>query len=166
MSFITVDLRGGSEAAAALARAPERVLWHVQRALRAFTQEAARQMKRDAPKANSLLTNSIQATPTGPLEFSVGPTVRYSRYVEDGTLGGGWPPDEALRRWIRRKRIRPRVPTMNEDDLVYVIGRAIHRRGTPAQPFVEPIAESPFFRQRAQALVEGGLAAVLREIAS
>lgn len=165
MTFILVDLRGGREAASALSRAPERVLWHVQRALARFTQEAARQMKRDAPKATSLLTNSIQARQTGPLEYSVGPTVRYARYVEDGALGGGWPPDEALRRWIRLKRIKPRTPGMNEDDLVYVIGRAIHRRGTPAQPFVEPVAESPFFRQRAQALVEAGMAAALREVA-
>lgn len=164
MRFITADLRGGAAAAAALARAPERLAWHVGRALARAAAEIARQMKQDAPKALSTLANSINSAQTGLLEYRVGPHVQYARYVEEGTLGGGWPPAEALRRWIRLKGIRPRTPGMSEDDLVYVIGRAIHRRGTRPQPFVEPIADSPFFRQRVQMLVEAAVDATVREI--
>lgn len=164
MSFITADLRGGGVAAAALARAPVRLAWHVDRALARAAGEIARQMKQDAPKALSTLTKSVNSANTGLLEYRVGPNVQYARYVEEGTGPGGWPPDAALRRWLRVKRIKPRTPGMSEDDLVYVMGRAIHRRGTRAQPFVEPIADSAFFRARVQRLVDDALAATVREI--
>lgn len=165
MSFISIDLRGTAAAVTALARAPQRLAWHVDRALARAAAEIARQMRQDAPKAMSTLTQSIKDEHTGPLEYRVGPHVRYARFIEEGTTGGGRPPDEALRRWLRIKRIKPRTPGMSEDDLVYVIGRAIHARGTRAQPFVEPIADSPFFRQRVQQLVDGAVAATLQEIA-
>lgn len=165
MSFISIDLRGAAPVAAALARAPQRLAWHVDRALARAAAEIARQMRQDAPKGVGPLTQSVKDEHTGPLEYWVGPHVRYARYVEEGTTGGGWVPDEALRRWLRLKGIKPRTPGMSEDDLVYVIGRAIHARGSRAQPFVEPIADSPFFRQRVQQLVDGAVAAALQEVA-
>lgn len=164
MSGISISLHGDAVVRAALERAPVRLAWHVDRALNRASQEIARQMRRDAPKDTSVLTNSVTASQTALMEYRVGPGVQYAAYVEDGTGPGGWPAPEALARWIKRKRIRPRTPGTSERDLTYLIGRAIHRRGTREQPFVRPIAASPFFRQRVRQLVDDAVAATVREI--
>lgn len=57
------------------------------------------------------------------------------KYVEYGRKPGKFPPPDAIRRWIKVKPILPRphngkVPTENQ--LVYLIGRKIHRDGIPA----------------------------------
>jgi hypothetical protein len=55
--------------------------------------------------------------------------------------------------WAKRKSLSP-MPGETERDMVWKIRRAIARKGTRAQPFARPVAESPAMRARALKLME------------
>lgn len=65
----------------------------------------------------------------------------YWRYVEDGTKPH-FPPIDAIKKWISVKPVLPRplkngkLPTTNQ--LAYLIGRKIAKKGTLPQPFLKP----------------------------
>jgi len=141
---IEIDAR---EIEQALARSPRALVTRLGRAVRRGGAEVAREARAQAPKAFTTLTQSIRsAQGEDVLTAVVAPTVAYGPYVELGTgrFGPGgtasrrMPPTAPLVDWIRRKRITPDEPWMDEEDLAYVIGRSIAARGTPRQPYLRP----------------------------
>jgi hypothetical protein len=146
---------------AGLRRAPRTMQRHLKRGIDRALQELAREARRRAPKASSGLANSIRAIHPTPLAGAVAPGVAHARYVERGIGPGSWPPTQDLMEWIRTRGVVPDDPNMDREDLAYVIGRAIHRRGIPAQPFMAPTYEAK--RDRAEALLRGAVVDGLRE---
>lgn len=65
----------------------------------------------------------------------------YWKYIENGTKPH-FPPIDAIKKWISVKPVLPRplkngkLPTTNQ--LAYLIGRKIAKKGTLPQPFLKP----------------------------
>lgn len=144
----------------AIQKKPAAVRRQVDKKLGRGAQEVAREARRNAPKADSLLTNSVHVFRHGEGDYSVFAGTDYALPVEEGTGPGGSPPDQTLADWVRVKGITPADPDMDMDDLVYVIGRSIRESGTPAQPFMAPALEAK--RDRLAQLVRQGTAEGLR----
>ena len=144
-------------------RAPATMTREVDRGVSRAAQEVAREAKRRAPKADSTLTNSIHAERKEMMDWLVGTSVEHGEYVETGTglwgpnrhASGRMPPVHSLVDWIRRRRIVPDDPEMDDRDLAYVIGRSIARRGTPKQAYLEPAADAK--RGRVRVLIGEGV---------
>jgi len=147
----------------ALRRAPDVLERHVDRAIGRSVREMARTARRLAPKATSQLTNSILSRQPSPLEGLVRAGVDYAPMVETGTGPGGRPPQRAMLTWLRLHQIQPHDPGMSDEDLAFVMARAIVRHGTPAQPFMAPA----FRRHEADARqrIDAAVSASLNEIA-
>ncbi len=141
---------------------PELLNKHLNRAIGRVVREIARDARKGAPKASSVLANSISQRQVNPLTGEVFSVVDYARMVEEGTGPGGWPPPRALLDWIRVRRIQPRRAGMDEEELAYLIGRSINRRGTPAQPYMQPALEDN--RARATRRFDDAIDDALREI--
>ncbi len=148
---------------AALRRGPKALAKHMGRAIERSLLEIGRTARRDAPKAFSTLTHSIYHEMVSPFEGTVGPHVDYAEMVERGTGPGGRPPHQSLFDWIRVHRIVPRDEAMDEDDLAFVMARAIAHRGTPPQPYLIPAAEA--HRAAVEQRLEAAIAATLNEVA-
>lgn len=157
---VAIDSR---EVARAFERAPAVMVRSLRGKLSRAGMEVAREARSRAPEAFGTLRQSIRSRlrPGAALEVEVAPGVQYAAYVEEGTGRGGSPSIQGLIAWIRRKRIEPRTPGMSEEDLAYVIARAIRARGTPKQPFLEPAARAK--EDRVRALIEQGVAQGLAE---
>ena len=125
----------------ALRRTPDMTLEEVDRVVGGVAVEGARTAGREAPKAVSTLRDSIIAEKVGEAFWQFRTRVDYARYVEEGTGPGGRPPIEAIRRWIRQHQIQPRQ-ARDERGLAFLIARSIERKGTPAQPFMEPARQT------------------------
>lgn len=88
-----------------------------------------RQIKVDKTDATGNLHRSIDAT-AGNDTINVF-AANYIGYVEDGRRAGIPPPRRKIREWVRAKRIRSwNKKTRKENQLVYLITRAIGRHGT------------------------------------
>jgi len=88
--------------------------------------------RRLAPRDTGRLQGSISSRISGggaSIVGEVGPSVAYGLYVERGTRPH-WPPTAALGGWARRHGISP-----------FAVARGIARKGTRAQPFVQPALE-------------------------
>lgn len=142
---------------AALRRAPTSVASRVDRALQRTALEGAREERALAPKAFSILTNSIGVDREGRLAWRAGPHVDYALAVERGTRGGGSPPPfDHILDWVKLRRLEPYSPRLaaiadperRQRSLAWAISRSIARLGTPAQPFVAPVARSGAFARR------------------
>ncbi len=149
-----------SEVEAALRQAPAAMQGALGAALDRSAIEVSRLARRLAPKATSLLTNSITWRRTGPLEREVTAGAQYAAAVERGSSPGGMPPVQSIRDWVRAAGVRPRDARMDEDDLAYLIARSIRFRGTRAQPFMEPARRQS--ERRVQRLLAAGVATGLR----
>jgi len=124
----------------AFERAPRAMVKQVRRFLSRGASEVARVAKDRAPKGFTTLTLTIRSKldpfpalsgrvmaggkPKNPPEGAPS-FVSYARYVEEGTEPGGVPPGESLRAWIKVKRIEPRTPGMDQDDLIFLIQRKV-----------------------------------------
>jgi len=126
---------------AAMRRAPEVLARNMANATRRNLLEISRLARHDAPKAFSTLANSIQIEMHSPLDGITGPAADYGEMVEKGTGPGGFPPLETMLDWIRTKNITPENPLMRLEHLAFVMSRSISKKGTPAQPYLEPAAE-------------------------
>lgn len=80
---------------------------------------------RDTGRLQGSISSKITGSGTS-LTGSVGPSARYGLWVETGTRPH-WPPRAPLEGWARRHGIP-----------VFLVQRAIARRGTRAQPFIGP----------------------------
>lgn len=99
------------------------------RALLAVQRAAMKNAPVDTGTLRRSLTTEVRPLGTS-LRGAVGTNVPYARAVEEGAPPGRWVPEGELRGWMRRKGI--------DASLEFVIRRAIHRRGTRAQPFLRP----------------------------
>ena len=158
---LTVDSRNLQRAMLA---SPAILGKHLERAIGLVTQEMARDARRRAPKAFSLLVKSIGAIQASPVEGLVVAGTDYAKAVEEGTRGGGrMPPRQNIEDWIRVRRIVPDDPSMSQRDLSYVIAASIAMKGTPAQPFMAPAYEAN--RLKAETRIAKAIDAALTEIA-
>ena len=114
-------LHNAEVVADAIARKPEQVLPAVDRALFRGAIEVADEVKRQAPKATSTLTNSTQVK-AKPLEYTVLVAARYAGYVHEGTTEGGRPTLAAMVEWIRDKLSLTSLTFQKLDDLVSAVG--------------------------------------------
>lgn len=144
-----------------LERAPAVLSHHMDKAAHRGAFEGTDMERKGAPKFTSQLTNSIVPEKLGPAHYRFGPATDYAPAVEQGTGRGGFPPIRGLMRWLRTKGIQPDDPTMSDEDLAFVMARSIVRRGTPAQPFVAPVAKE--LPSRLMELLQHELDAALRE---
>lgn len=153
---ITVDI---SRARDALGRTPAAVARAVEVKLARGAEEVARTAKRGAPKAFSNLVNSIRAERVGELHYQVVEGMNYGRAVEEGTRPH-FPNPDNLRPWVERVL---GVRGKEARDKAFLIARAISRRGTRAQPYMQPAAEAN--RSRLFELVAMGVQEGIKEIA-
>jgi hypothetical protein len=82
------------------------------------------------------ITTVVDERPPFPLWVTVGPTVKYGRYVEYGREAGKMPPVSALEPWVRLK-----LKAKNPRAVAFLIARKIGAEGVKAQPFMAPGAE-------------------------
>jgi hypothetical protein len=115
--------------------------------------ETGRELRREAPKAHTTLTNSITHEQVGHAAYKVGPHVDYASAVVKGSLGGGAVPFQVIFEWVKVKRLSPNQPGWTLKDLAWVIQKKILMRGTPANPFVDRVADSGFPEQTLQKLL-------------
>lgn len=139
------SFRASGNAAEKFAGSPEQFQFAVDRVLLRFTHELARQMKADAPKAHSLLANSIKPDRLTPFSWRVGPHVAYAEDVEEGTAPGRFVDKTAIRDWIKVKGL---AKGQSLKSATFLIARKIEQQGTDAQPFVSPLAVSRKWHQR------------------
>ncbi len=126
----------------AFRRAPRAMERFIDQGLSRAGQEVAREEKRAAPKATSLLTNSIRAIRVSAWQQNIAPGVDYAPMVELGTGPGGGPSSRSILDWIKVQNIRARTPGIEtRERLAFVIAASIRRHGTKAQPFAEPTAK-------------------------
>ena len=90
-----------------------------------------------APKDTGRTAGSINYAITGSganLQSKIGPSVAWGIVIEQGRRPGAKPPPvKALQPWARRHGI--------PDGRVFLIARAIGRRGIKARPFLQPSLE-------------------------
>lgn len=144
----------------ALRKKPRQVMAALDSKMHRGALEVSREARRNAQKAFSTLTNAIHVYRHGQADYSVFAATDYARMVEEGTDPGGMPSDQTLEDWIKVKGITPSDPSMDLDDLVFLLGRGIHEHGTPAQPYMEPALEAK--RDRLAELMHQGVQQGLR----
>lgn len=142
----------------AFKRAPQVMERTIDVKLARGAEEVARAAKRGAPKAFSNLVNSIRAQRVGALHYEVSEGMNYGRAVEEGTRPH-FPNPDALRPWVERVL---GVSGKEADDKAWMIARAISKRGTRAQPYMQPAADAN--RSRLFELVQQGVDEGLREV--
>lgn len=157
--------------ARAWAASSQRLAAEMNRAIVRLIQEMARAARQKAPKAFSTLTHSIAPRLLSPLEGVVAAGVDYARMAEEGT--GLWgphrqpshkmPPVENILDWVRRKQLVPDDPSMDQEDLAYLIAKSIAARGTPAQPYFEPTVRE--YEARGLTLMEAAIDRTLSALA-
>ena len=131
---------------AAILKAPDKLEKRLNQAISRSVSEIARSARRRAPKAFSVLTNSINDRMVSPLEGLVAPGTNYAEAVEKGTgvygpagqASGKLPPVENILDWVRLVGIQPREPDMDQDDVAWLIARKIATTGTKPQPYLQP----------------------------
>lgn len=144
----------------ALAAGPDAARREIRQAISISIGAITRDAKLLAPKAYSVLANSINGSMVEPLTGQVAPGVDYARMAEEGTGPGGRPPLQSLVDWIRVKRIKPNDPEMSEQDLAFVMARSIAHKGTPKQPYLAPALDKN--RQATIARVDAAIDKMLR----
>ncbi|MFA4716909.1 hypothetical protein [Vibrio vulnificus] len=103
-----------------------------------FVSRAARE---EAPKAESLLVNSIRSNVVGELSRMITSSLNYNSWVVQETGPQGMPPIQSVLDWVKVKRIQPKTPDTDQRDLAFMIARSIARNGTPADDFYDRAAE-------------------------
>ena len=129
---VTLHVEGADRLEAALRRSRQVV---AQEQVRAMTRslllvegDARRNVRQDTRQLMNSITHR-QRMAGDALVGEVGPSVRYGLYVEKGSRPH-WPPRAPLEGWARRHGVS-----------VFVVQRAIARRGTRARPFLLPAYE-------------------------
>jgi hypothetical protein len=129
---VTLHLEGADRLEAALRRSPQVVATEQVRAMTRSLLLVEGDARRNVRQDTRQLMNSIthrQRMAGETLVGEVGPSVRYGAYVERGSRPH-WPPRAPLEGWARRHGVS-----------VFVVQRAIARRGTRARPFLGPAFE-------------------------
>jgi len=128
---VNVELQGFPEFGRRLSQYDERQRQEIRQTMTAglilLEADQRRNVAQDTRRLMSSITHELDARSLTTITGRVGPTVRYGLWVERGRRPGKAPPIEAIAGWARRHGVNP-----------FVVARAIARRGTRAQPFVEP----------------------------
>ncbi|WP_067519513.1 HK97 gp10 family phage protein [Endozoicomonas ascidiicola] len=159
---LSIDVLNDEQFRRALEQAPETLRKHLKKSVGRGGQEAARELKRNAPKAHSTLVNSIRSARDGELTAIAAPNTDYAAFINNGSQPGGAPPLQALIDWIRVKGITPNNPAHDQRDLAFMIRRSIARNGIKPQPFNDEAAEkiTPRIEQLLRQSVTNALAEV------
>lgn len=115
--------------------------------------EGVREMRREAPKFDTILTNSIHAERPSPMELVIAPGVKYAEYVERGTGPAAgqapyMPNAENLMAYVKRRSSvnfrntkqgsAGRGAQLDEiRDRAWALARYIYAHGTKPNPYVE-----------------------------
>jgi len=138
MSSISINI-SERKLQSALAKQPEALKKNMSVAISQIVARMARSAKLKAPKAFSILTNSIKSKRLNAFTGQVTAATDYASFVEEGRKPGGkMPPLSAINDWIKVSQIEPNNPDMSDDDLSFVIRRSIAIKGTRPQPFMQP----------------------------
>lgn len=160
--MIHIDLSDVLAAATSLGNAPEAIRAELDSGLTRAAEEVARAEKQQAPKAFSLLTNSIRATMDADLSRLIAPGVAHAEYVVAGRKPGPMPdtrPDSDFFAWVKlvtRKHGRPLRQS------AFLLGRAVAARGIAANPFPERTAAA--MTPRVEALLQAAVARGLQRV--
>jgi hypothetical protein len=84
------------------------------------------------------ITTEVDKRPPFALWVTVGPTVKYGRYVEFGRGPGKPPPTDAIEPWVRTKL---RVSSPRSFRVAYLVARKIAQKGVKPRPYMFPGAE-------------------------
>lgn len=149
---VTVDVSRAKDGLAKARPAMERA---IEPKLARGAEEVARNAKGNVAKAFSNLVNSIRAERIEAMHYQVSEGMNYGRAVEEGSAPH-FPNPDNLRPWVER------VLGLHDKaarDAAFLIARAISRRGTRAQPYMQPAAEGNVSRlfELVQAGVDEGL---------
>lgn len=129
--MVQVQLEGFPEFGRRLSQYDERqrqqILQTMSAGLILLEADQRRNVAQDTRRLMGSITHQINARTLPVISGRVGPTVRYGLWVERGRRPGKAPPIEAIAGWARRHGVNP-----------FVVARAIARKGTRPQPFVEP----------------------------
>ncbi len=131
----------------ALLRAPDLLARNLSRAVNLSASKIARSARSHAPKATTLLTQSIRHTQVSRYEAVIAAGVDYARFVEQGRDPGVMPPVQPILDWIQTGAGVQPQDDISEEDLAFLIARSISQRGIKPQPFMQPALED----NRAQA---------------
>ena len=95
--------------------------------------ELQSEARRMVPVDTGALRISIEnsALPSGALGVEVGPTQPYGKDIEFGRPPGTFVSAAALSKWAAKRGLNP-----------YVISWSIHKKGSPAQPYLFPAVEA------------------------
>lgn len=125
---------------AAFRQAPARMHQLVGDAVWRGALEVTREARKNAPKAFSTLTQSINATRISELHWRVQPGVNYAAAVEEGRKPGKQAGTaNGLTEWVKLKTGLSGRPL---DRATFAIARAIGLRGIKAQPYMQPAVAS------------------------
>lgn len=147
--MIRLNLTFGSDRIAeAMRKAPDALDAAAEKGLDAAAQEVARIAKQEAPKASTLLTDSIQVRRPGQFIRVITPGTNYADFVNEGTgifgpnhsASGTLPPVQSILDWIRMRRIEPNTKGMSERGLAFLIASGIAKTGTRKNAFMDRAA--------------------------
>jgi len=146
---MSYDLRVNDAAARRVLRRMEpELLSTLDRSLARGAQATAREMKREAPKAETVLANSIKADQQTRLSWFVGPHVAHGLYVERGRRPGGrMPPLQKIMDWTR---VVLRPSPAEQRNVAFRVARKIARQGIPPNRFARRTFETmdPLVKQQ------------------
>ncbi|HDY7638768.1 TPA: hypothetical protein RQK07_003161 [Vibrio vulnificus] len=135
---IDIDISALDEA---FRTAPEVLNQHLKLAVGKAGSLVSRTAREEAPKAESLLVNSIRSHVVGELQRMITSSLNYNSWVVQETGPQGMPPLQSVLDWVKVKRIQPKTPNTDQRDLAFMIARSIARNGTPADDFYDRAAE-------------------------
>jgi hypothetical protein len=144
--------------AKAFAEAPQVMIKHVDPAVQRGIMEVAREERQKAPKAFSILTNSINTMKVKPMHWRSRAGADYGIHVEEGT-SPHFPNPSTLVPWV--KRVLGVAGDADARATAFRVARAISKRGTRAQPFAEPTMVK--MEPRVMQLILIGVSAGLQE---
>lgn len=110
----------------------ERIKGALQTEVADFLKEAIKEeMIAQGHVATGNLLNSVEVEVTNAIDLiSIdGRFLKYGRFVDTGTRGGGWVPIDVLIQWMRIKKIDLRGK--REKEVAYAIRWAIYKKGSP-----------------------------------
>ncbi|MGL0933108.1 hypothetical protein ACSTEA_06825 [Vibrio vulnificus] len=135
---IDIDISALDEA---FRTAPEVLNQHLKSAVSYAGSFVSRAAREEAPKAESLLVNSIRSNVVGELSRMITSSLNYNNWVVQETGPQGMPPLQSVLDWVKVKRIQPKTPNTDQRDLAFMIARSIARNGTPSDDFYDRAAE-------------------------
>lgn len=126
----------------ALRDAPQCMMKYLKGGISRAGSEVSREARKEAPKAESNLVNSIRSHVVGDLQRMITSNMNYNAHVVQGTNSQGMPPIRSILDWVKVMRLQPRNPKDSQKDLAFMIARSIARKGTQPDDFYDRAADA------------------------